>query len=321
MARVSVVVANYNGRELLPGVLRSIAAQNFEDFETVVVDDGSTDDSVSYVRSNWPDVRIEETPVNMGMTVTNNRCVAAARGELIAMLNNDLELDPAWLREMVVAVDRHPEVASVACKLLSYEDRSIIYGAGDLIDVRGVARPRGHGEPDRGQYDREQAITLTSTTAALFRARAFDAVGPFDESFGAYFDDADWGLRARLLGYECWYTPRAVAYHMGGGTTGGSSSSRYFVLHQRNQLGLVIKNVPASFLRARAKLLFGHHIVAGLRTSARQRRLGLHLHALAKAVIATPGWLRERRRIQMTRRLTSEEFELLLSPAPVDGSD
>ena len=133
-------------------------------------------------------------------------------------------------------------------------------------------------------------------------------MGPFDESFFAYFEDADWGLRAQLLGHRSWYVPSAVGYHMGGRTTRPTVNTRFYALQHRNTLALLVKDVPMRFILRNAHHILAHHVL-GLAYSARAGLLVPHLRGFAGALRAAPGWLRERRQIQRTRRIARGEFD------------
>ncbi len=309
---VTVAILNYNGRRLLEVVLPSLAAQRYRDFETVVVDDCSTDDSVAYLHEQHPEVRVVGTGItNVGVAAALNIAVHSARGELIALLNNDIELDPGWLGELVAALERHPEAGSASCKLLNYWRRGELDGAGDIFTRAGIATRRGHGQLDRGQYDDEGDVFAPTAGAALYRASALVAVGLFDESFHAYFEDVDWGLRAQLTGHRCRYVPSAVAYHMGSATTGGELDRFYFLLHRRNLLAVLIKNPPLGFLAANAPWIAWAQLQIALR-SARAGMLGVHLRALGGALQMAPRWLMARRQIQRSRTVGSAKFEQLV---------
>ena len=239
MPRVSAAVLNYDGRDLLEVILPSLAAQEYRDFETIVVDNGSTDDSVSYVRETWPQVRVVSAGVaNVGVAAALNIAVRTATGEFVALLNNDIELDSRWLGELVAALDRHPEAATAAGKLLSYHRRERIDGAGDIFTRAAVAWGRGSGQLDRGQYDHPEEVFAPTAGAGLYRTSALADVGSFDESFIAYFEDVDWGLRAQLAGYRSRYVPTAVGYHMGSMTTRGDENPLYYELQRRNTLAV-----------------------------------------------------------------------------------
>src|SRR5581483_135853 len=175
-----------------------------------------------------------------GFAVTANRGIAAASTEYIALVNTDVELEPSWLGLLVAALDAHPAAGSASGKSLSSADRTVLDGAGHTMSWSGAANRRGFGEPDRGQYDEPGPVISACAGYALYRRSAFEAIGTFDASYIAYYEDVDWGLRAQFAGYDCWYEPRAVAYHAGGATHG--VSPRFERLRQRNQLVTVLKN-------------------------------------------------------------------------------
>jgi GT2 family glycosyltransferase len=313
MPRVSAAVLNFNGRSLLGVILPSLAAQDYRDFEIVVVDDCSSDDSLEYLQREWPSVRVVRTGErNVGVSAALNVAVQVANGELIALLNNDIELDPGWLRELVDALDRHPEAATAAGKLLDYYERDRIDGAGDIFTRAATAWGRGNGQPDRGQFDEEEEIFAPTAGAGLYRASALAAVGHFDESFHAYFEDVDWGLRAQLAGFRSRYVPSAVGYHMGGATTRGDRVRRYYELQRRNAIAVMIKDVPARFLLRNAPLIVWHQLL-GLAYGARAGMLRPHLRAVGAAARGAPSWLRDRRVIMGGRRIDSREFKRFTS--------
>jgi GT2 family glycosyltransferase len=308
---VSVVVLNYSGRHLLEVVLPSLASQQQAPLETVVVDNGSRDDSLAYLAEHWPQVRVVAIPDNVGVAAALNRGLEAAAGEYVALLNNDIELTSDWLAEMLAGLSRHPEAGSVAGKLRRYYDRERLDGTGDVLTRRLIAFPRGSGELDEGQYDQEEEILTPTAGAALYRASALARVGPFDESFWAYLEDVDWGLRAQLAGLRSWYVPSAVAYHMGGATTGGDRDPFYMVLHQRNRIGLLVKDMPLSLLMRNAPPIL-RELVETLAHGVRRGTLRLYLRAWLGAIAKLPCWLRERHRIQRGRRVPASRILELL---------
>jgi GT2 family glycosyltransferase len=316
--RVTAVVLTYNGRELLDVVMPTLLGQTYDDFAVVVVDDGSSDGTGDHVRARWPDVRLLETPVNRGVAAALNRGLAAAEGEYVALLNNDLELEPDWLERLVGVLERHPEAASATGKLLNFHRRGEIDAAGDLMRWSGAPDQRGHGEPDRGQYDEPQAVFSPCAGAAVYRRSAFADVGPFDEDFVAYLEDIDWGFRAQLAGYSSRYDPRAVAYHVGGATT-SREPSKYVALRRRNQILVIAKNYPVAALIRHAPALLLHQggwIVASVRDHTFRRHLG----ALASAARALPATLRKRRDVQRRRRVTLAQLDAVISPEVYAGA-
>ncbi len=312
--RATLAILNYNGRELLDVVVPSVLAlRGVDQARVVVIDDGSSDDSCRHIRERWPEVEVVEIGHNVGVAAALNRAVSESDTELVALLNNDIELDPDWLVQLTAALDAHPRAGSACGKLLRFHDRSTIDAAGDLMLWSGAVVNRGHGMPDRGQYDSPQAVFASCAGAALYRRSAFEEVGPFDESFFAYLEDIDWGIRAQLVGLTAWYEPRAVGYHMGGATT--SRRKGYFGrLQRRNTLLMIAKDFPAEgLLRHGWKIALNQ--LLWLAASARDGMLGEQLRAWGEAILGLPGALRSRRRIQRGRRVSPGELE-----ATIDAS-
>jgi GT2 family glycosyltransferase len=309
---VTVVIPNWNGRELLASVsLPSLAAQTLRDFSVVVVDNGSTDGSASYLRSHWPDVEVEELPRNLGFAAAVNRGIAAAESDFVALVNNDVELDSRWLEEMTSAARRFPEAGSFACRIMDFDDRTLITTVGDCVSRGGHIFWRGWRERDAGQYGRFEPVFSSCAGAALYRRSAFEAVGLFDEDFFAYLEDVDWGFRAQLASLRCWYVPSAVAFHVGGATSSKVSGMRRALL-ARNAYWLILKNFPARVAARNGPALA--FVLA--RLFYRTFREGHRRHAIAamlQALRGTPGMLRKRHRIQSSRRMRDEDLVRILS--------
>src|SRR5262249_14604174 len=150
---------------------------------------------------------------NRGFCAANNQGIAAASGSFIALLNNDAEADPDWLAQLHRACTHGPQFGMAASKVLVWENPKIIDKAGQPIFPDGQNRGRGTGVPDTGQFDREEEVLWPDGCAAMYRKEMLDEIGGFDEDFFAYGDDAELGLRARIAGWRCWYTPAAVVRH------------------------------------------------------------------------------------------------------------
>lgn len=318
--RVTIAVLNYNGRTLLDVAMPSVLAlSGAEQARVLVVDNGSSDGSAQHVRERWPGVEVLEIAENVGVAAALNRAVSVSEGEYVALLNNDIELDPAWLLPLVQALDAHSEAASASGKMLSFHDRTIIDAAGDLVLWSGAVANRGRGMPDEGQFDTPQAVFAACAGAALYRRAAFERVGPFDESFFAYLEDIDWGMRARLAGFTSRYVPTAVAYHMGSATT-SSRKGFYGRLQRRNTLLLVTKDFPASaLLRHGWKVLVGQ--LVSLAASARDGLLAEQLRAWVEWVARVPSALRARREVQSTRVVGTRELDAaIVASLPWRGS-
>lgn len=293
MTRVAVVILNYNGRALLETVLASVHAQTFRDFEAVLVDDASSDGSVEWVRERFPDVTVRALDANVGVTAAMNRGVDATDHELVALLNNDLELAPEFLERAVAALDADRGLGSVTGKMLRFDDRTTIDAAGDLLLPSGVALNRGAGETDTGQYDEPAEVFSACGGAVLYRRAALEQVGPFDETLVAYLEDVDWGFRARLHGWGARYVPGAVCFHMGGATT--SQRRGYFAqLQRRNHLVVMTKNLPGPLLMRWLPLIVAYQL-AWFAASVRDGLVREHLRAWRDFARMLPAVLRGRR--------------------------
>lgn len=307
-ARVAVVVLNYEGRELLDVVLPSILAQTYGDFDVIVVDDASTDGSAAYVSGRWPQAHVVALERNVGVTAAMNRGVDASDAELVALLNNDLELDRDWLAQMVAALDADPRRAAVTGKLLRFDRRDVIDATGDMLVPSGAALNRGAGEVDRGQYDASTEVFSACGGAALYRASALREVGPFDEALVAYLEDVDWGFRARLQGWTAGYVPGAVAFHMGGATT-SRRRGLFGRLQRRNHLAVLLKDHPRPLSALPLALLYQ---LAWLGASVRDGMAIEHLRAWSGLARMLPGVMRRRRAVQARRRVPASEIDRAL---------
>jgi GT2 family glycosyltransferase len=318
MKSVTAVVLNYNGRELLEEMLPTLFEQRYENFDVVVVDDGSVDDSIRYLRESWPQVQVIVNSTNRGVAVSLNRGIEAARGEYVALLNNDLELDSGWLAALVNALEHHPRAAAATGKLLDFYRRDVFEAAGDLMRWSGMSDHHGQGNHDRLLYQEPAKIFSPCAGAALYRRSAFTDVGLFDEDFFAYLEDIDWGFRAQLAGYEILYEPTAVAYHKRGATTGRRAG--YFkALQRRNTVLVVLKNYPAKAVLRHLPKIIAFQLVL-LLASFRDGILHLHLRELCKATRLLPGMLHKRREIQRKRRVTLAQLGDAMTPEVYAGA-
>jgi GT2 family glycosyltransferase len=299
--RVTVVIPNWNGERFLYSCLGSLRQQSLEDFDTVLIDNGSMDGSVTLVKRNFPEVRVLPLGENRGFSAAVNAGITASTNEYVALLNNDTEVDPGWLEALVEAADSCPEAGSFASKLVDFYDRRILDGAGDVLRRSGLPYRLGHGEPDRGQYDEPTFVFGACAGGALYRRTMLDSVGLFDEDFFANCEDGDLSFRAQLAGYRCLYVPGSVVYHMGSATFGKRSPTAV-LLGTRNSLCMLVKNLPTPLVPG-----FLPFVAAGqlsrLVVTASTSTLGAHLKGLAGALRLLPLMLRKRREIQKRRQV------------------
>lgn len=307
-SRVTVAIPSYNGRALLESLLPSIAQQTVKPFRTVVVDDCSSDDSVEFLGMSWPEVEVVALPRNVNVTVAMNECLRASTTELVVLLNNDVELEPDCIEQLVAALDAHPEAAAAAAKLRDFDDRRLLDGAGDIFFWRGAATRRGQGESDDGRYEEPCAIFAACGAVVIYRRSALEEIGEFDERYVAGLEDVDWSFRAQLLGFDVRYVPTAVAYHMGSATLGRTLTPSMAYLNWRNWLWLIVKDYPAGALLRHAPELALQQVKI-LALALWERRLGVWLRVWRDALRGLPEVLGERREIQRGRRRGARELE------------
>jgi GT2 family glycosyltransferase len=309
--RVAVAIPNWNGERFLTACLTSLRGQSFGDFMTIVVDNGSTDGSLELLENSFPEVRVVPLGENRGVAAAFNAGVGASGAELVVLLNNDTEQDPGWLDALVRAAEDHPEAGFFASKLVDFHDRRVLDGAGDAVRLSGLPYRLGHGEKDRGQFDRPGYVFSACAAAALYRRGMLDEIGPFDEDFVSYCEDGDLSFRAHLAGYRCLYVPEAVVYHMGSASTGGKRSAVATRLGTRNSLDLLVKNLPLSAVPHVAPFFLAGQL-ARLLTAAATGTLGAHLEGLAGAWRHLPLMLRKRAEIQKVKKIPDDEVRRLL---------
>ena len=317
------MIVNWNRKELLRACLASLGRQTGIEFETIVVDNGSTDGSAEMAECEFH-ARVIRNSENRGFCAANNQGIGAARGEFIALLNNDAEAEPGWLAALHAACSRRPEVGMAASKILVWENPQIIDKAGHLIFPDGQNRGRGAGAPDRGQFDREEDVLWPDGCAAMYRKSMLDRIDGFDEDFFAYGDDAELGLRARIAGWQCLYAPTAVVRHHRGATLGKDSGWR-LVLIERNRVLLALKLFPWRLLWLNP-LFYAVRLVAGVAAARRHGNDTAHFPGIRgkwtiavsllrgdlQALAMAPRMLRKRSAMRSLRRLTPGEVARLL---------
>jgi len=309
--RVSVIIPNWNTLKFLGPCLTSLREQTFQDFETILVDSGSTDDSLPFVAGNFPEVRILALGENRGFSGAVNAGIRASEAEFVVLLNNDTEQDPAWLAELARTAENHPEAGSFASKLLDFHDRDTLDGAGDALRKSGLPYRLGHGERDKGQFDKQVPVFGACAAAALYRREMLDDIGLFDEDFFAYCEDGDLSFRAQLAGYGCLYVPGAVVYHVGGASTGGKRSPTATRLGTRNGLCLLVKDLPTPLVPGMLLPIVAGQVTR-LAVTTLSGVLPAHLAGLVEAMRLIPKMLRKRRDIQKRRRVPTTPIRMLL---------
>lgn len=247
-ALVSVIVVNWNGMKTIRRCIDSLLAQDYPNLEIIIVDNNSTDGSQDKVIALYgAKVRMVENSKNEGFAGGNNSGIRIARGEYIALLNNDAYASPGWVSALVAAMEKDSGTGMCASKIYLDEKEKILDNTGLMIYPDGLGFARGRLEKDAGQFDQEEEILLPSGCAALYRKKMLDEAGLFDERFFAYCEDTDLGLRARWMGWKCVYVPTAAVVHTFSGTAGSASKLKGFLV-ERNRGWVALKNFPFLFL-------------------------------------------------------------------------
>jgi GT2 family glycosyltransferase len=321
----SVIILNWNGRHLLEECLDSVLSQTFRNFETIVVDNGSTDGSVDWLKERYGDaVTSVALPSNLGFAGGNNAGIRVAQGRYVILLNNDAAVDPGWLAALSDGVRRRPDAGMFTPKILNFYRRDEIDNTGHLIYPDGMARGRHRLEKDDGRFDEEGEVLSPSGCAGVYRKEMLDEIGMLDDAFFAYGEDVDLGLRGRWAGWTCIYVPSAVVYHKYSATSGTYSPQKAF-LAERNRLWLLFKNFPVMDILLspfHTVLRYSLHFksaITGKGASGRFVRdfsVWALLRVILKAEIAAlrglPEMLRKRRECKVYRRIGDREFRRLL---------
>jgi GT2 family glycosyltransferase len=309
----SIVIPNWNGAAHLPACLNALQRQTRADFETIVVDNGSTDHSLELLSKRYPTVQVVALPHNRGYAGGCNIGLQAASGRVLVILNNDTEVEPSWLAELSSALEGNPQAGMATPKVLLWDDRSRLHTTGDYVRTNGIPDSRGVWETDLGQYDDQTYVFGASGVAPAYRREMLDDIGLFDEQFVSYCEDVDLSWRAQLAGYRCVYAPRAVLYHKVSATGKGAIRSFYVA---RNTIWTLIKNLPSDLWRKhRSEMLSAQW---SRLTEASRAWRGSAARATIRGQLAgiagLSAMLHKRRAIQATRRVDSAYLESLLVP-------
>lgn len=243
---VSIIVVNLNGKAHLETLFASIAEQSFEPerYEVILVDNGSTDGSLEYIEHAFPATLILRNEKNEGFARPNNQAAALAQGKYLALVNNDMKLEPSWLERMVKCLETSDlELTCVSSKIVNWDGSQIDFIGGTLA-FNGMGFQPGFqapiDSPEAKNYPDE--LLFACGGAMLIEREVYLDAGGFDEDFFAYFEDVDLGWRLWVLGYRIGFCPEAVAYHRHNGTSGRFGFHRKLVLFERNSLYALIKN-------------------------------------------------------------------------------
>src|SRR5258708_2897319 len=297
---VSVIVVNYNGGRYLARCIGCLQRQTFQDFEAIIVDNGSKDGSFDDTRKSVQDSRVRFIALgrNVGFAAGNNSAAAQARGKWLALLNPDAFPEPDWLMELIEATKRHPDVGMFGSTQIDANDPTLLDGAGDHYFAAGLPWRGGHRYPISNLPPEHEAFGPCAA-AAMYRTTLFRRLGGFDEHFFCYCEDVDLAFRARLVGDPCIQVPGGRVHPVGGAIAGARSS--FACYHgARNLIWTFVKNMPSPLFW----ILLPLHVavVSALVIVALFRGDGVAVgRGVRDAVVDLPRVLEARRRVQADR--------------------
>jgi GT2 family glycosyltransferase len=309
---ISVIIPNWNGRTHLQKCLGSLRNQGFSDFEVVVVDNGSTDGSVEFVHLHFPETRVIAFGENKGFSKAVNEGIRQARGDYVLLLNNDVEADPGLLGHLHQAIAHVRDADFLACRMMDFNQRELIDGAGDGFPKKGKAFRIGHGVKFGPPFDQSRRAFGACAGAGFYKRELFEEVGLFDEDFFAYHEDVDWNFRANLMGYRCFYVPGAVVYHIGSGTTGRLYNELTVFHNARNIIYVIIKDLPTVLLLKYFPWIVWGQVESFVRFCVVQGYWRAYFSGLLSAIRGREMMLKKRKEIQRRRRISILELEQLL---------
>ena len=249
---VAIVILNWNGKHYLQQFLPSVLATQYANYKVVVADNGSTDDSIAFLKTEYATIEIIRLGQNFGFTKGYNEALKEVVADYYMLLNSDVEITPGWLTPMVALLEKDNDNAACQPKMLGYKNKNVFEyagAAGGWLDAYGYPFARGRVfdicEEDKEQYDETAEIFWASGAALLIRSTVFHKMQGFDEYFFAHQEEIDLCWRMQLSGYKIFCCPQSVVYHVGGGTLPRGNSRKTFLNFRNNQI-MLAKNLPWS---------------------------------------------------------------------------
>lgn len=245
MEKVTIIIPNYNGMKFLGGCLEALRQQQdgTPEFGICVVDNGSEDGSVPFLKENYPEVNILSLSENTGFCYAVNRGIQASKTPYVILLNNDTKAGTQFVARLVDAIEKREDAFAISAKMLMWDKPDLIDDAGDDYCVFGWAYGRGKGK-EKTLYDKACRVFSACGGAAIYRREVFETIGLFDELHFAYLEDLDICYRANLYGYRNYYEPGAEVVHFGSASTGSRYNERKTVLAASNNVYVLAKNMP-----------------------------------------------------------------------------
>ena len=305
---VSVIIVVWNSKAYLHTCLRKLATQSFQDFEIILVDNGSSDGALDDLEGRYPSLslKVERLDTNHGFAVANNIGARLAQGQWLALLNADAFPEPDWLEHLLEAAEEHQKYSFFSSRQIQANSPELLDGAGDAYHISGLAWRQHYNQPIHHFGSDSYEVFGACATAALYSRNIFLKIGGFDEDYFSYFEDVDLSFRLRLAGEQCLYVPQAVVQHIGSASKGRVSD---FVIYHghRNLVWTYFKNMPGKLFWIYLPL----HIIMNLYFMISfflKGRGDAILKAKVDAVRNLPKVLRKRKTVQQNSKATISEI-------------
>lgn len=311
---VSILVLNYNGIKFCEDCFSSIRELNYPNYEVIMIDNSSTDTSVSYVRMTFPEVKIIALKENYGFAKANNIGSNSARGDYLFFLNQDIVIEKDCLCELVRTIESYPDIGICGGKMMFWNEKQVINSTGLSMNRICFTWDRGSFELDQGQYDEDTEVISVSGGAMLIKKDLFNDIGGFDSKYFMYYEDLDLGLRTWLNGYRVVFVPKAVIYHKM-----EYSHKNYYhfeYIDHRNRLRTILKNISSQNLTwvVSRSLLYDLRCIISWLYLKKFALIKYRTMALLWNLKTLPTTLQERQKIQRKRIISDDRLCKMMAP-------
>jgi len=305
---VSVIIVTWNSRKYIQNCLQKLSIQTCNDFEVILVDNGSSDEGLEEVDNKYPllDFQIKRLTSNLGFAVANNIGARLARGKWLALLNADAFPEPDWLEQLLIAAEKNPGFNFFTSRQIQANSPALLDGAGDDYHMSGLAWRKYYNQPAEKFGSQSGEVFSACAAAALYLRDEFLKVGGFDEDYFSYFEDVDLSFRLRLVGGHCLYVPRAVVFHVGSASTGKASDFAFYHGH-RNLVWTFFKDMPALLFWYYLPVHILMNIYLSLSFLVGEGR-SIVLKSKVAALRSLPSVLRKRKHVQQMRTASAREI-------------
>lgn len=293
--------------------LKEISLQTIQNFEVVIVNNGSRDALPLKFVENYPnlDLKIKNLISNLGFASANNIGARLARGKWLALLNADAFPEPDWLEKMLEAADEHPEYSCFSSRQIQANNPELLDGTGDAYHISGLAWRNNYNLPSLKNGLRVEGSFSSCAAAALYSHEEFLEAGGFDEDYFSYFEDVDLGFRLRLAGKKCLYVPEAIVHHVGSASTGKRSDFSVYYGY-RNMIWTFFKNMPSPliwyFLPVHIATVSFFVVYLSLRGQGK-----VIMKAIIDAIRGLPKVMKKRKVIQRNRKIKASDLLKVMS--------